>query len=214
MSDGLTELQRLKNLTAMNDRLLYEKVCARTKKDLEYLRKKMNATNVVCGVGPMITELVIVGEAPGAEEDQQDMPFVGRAGSMLDLLLEESDIDRSKIYLTNTVKCRPTVNNLGKKNRPPTFDEIQTCKGALWKELQLIQPKIIIALGSISSCLLLKLDQKKIKFGKLVQQPQFVSYLDTVVYPTWHPSFLLRSDKKYTLLSLSFFASIATKVSL
>lgn len=161
---------------------------------LEPLRIKMGATTVVCGSGPLDSRIMIIGEAPGQEEDEQGMPFVGRSGALLKRLLDRAEIDRRRVYITNTVKCRPRD---GVKNRPPTKEEISFCKPFLWKEMQEVRPKTIITLGLVPTRLLLRLSDKE-KLSKYVGRFQSVDYIDATILPIWHPSFLLRTGLKYT----------------
>jgi len=102
-------------------------------------------TNVVFGVGTPQAEVVIVGEAPGANEDKQGEPFVGRAGKLLDDMLAMIGLDRSRIYITNSVKCRPP------QNRDPLNTEKEACSGYLRRQMELMQPKILVCLGRISA---------------------------------------------------------------
>ncbi|MEM4739294.1 MAG: type-4 uracil-DNA glycosylase [Acidilobaceae archaeon] len=104
----------------------------------------MSRTQAVPGDGPINTEIVLVGEAPGKSEDEQGKPFVGAAGKLLDKLLEIAGLERSKVYITNVVKCRPP------ENREPEDNEIKACNNYLRRELSLIKPKLIVALGRIA----------------------------------------------------------------
>lgn len=175
------------------------------KKELEWLRKKMDATNVVCGVGPTNAKLFIVGEAPGEQEDIEDMPFVGRSGDLLNKMLDTAGLSRDTIYITNVVKCRPKN---GKANRPPTEDEIKACKGILWDELKEVKPFIVIPLGGVATKLILRLPDSKFVMGKHVGVGTNVLYMDALVYPMYHPSFLLRGNKQYIEKSISILREI------
>ncbi|MBQ2061202.1 MAG: uracil-DNA glycosylase, partial [Oscillospiraceae bacterium] len=107
-------------------------------------------TNVVFGVGNPRSEVLFIGEAPGANEDAQGEPFVGRAGKLLDDMLAMIGLDRSKIYITNSVKCRPP------QNRDPLNTEKDACRGFLRRQVELMQPKIIVCLGRISAAEIIK----------------------------------------------------------
>ena len=111
-------------------------------------------TNVVFGVGSEDAEVLFIGEAPGANEDAQGEPFVGRAGKLLDDMLAMIGLDRSRIYITNSVKCRPP------QNRDPLNTEKDACHGYLARQLALMKPKIIVCLGRISAMEIMKEDFK------------------------------------------------------
>lgn len=103
--------------------------------------------NVVFGGGSSEARIMLIGEAPGKEEDKSGAPFVGDAGDMLDTLLSRAGIDRRTIYIANTVKCRP-VDPLG-NNRPPTKQEVQSCKPLLLEQIYLVDPVVIVAAGAV-----------------------------------------------------------------
>ena len=111
-------------------------------------------TNVVFGVGSPTAEVLLVGEAPGASEDQQGEPFVGAAGKLLDDMLAMIGLRRQEIYITNSVKCRPP------KTRDPLNTEKDACAGFLRRQLELMQPKILVCLGRISAAEIIKPDFK------------------------------------------------------
>lgn len=111
-------------------------------------------TNVVFGVGSPTAEVLLVGEAPGASEDQQGEPFVGAAGKLLDDMLAMIGLRRQEIYITNSVKCRPP------KNRDPLNTEKDACAGFLRRQLELMQPKILVCLGRISAAEIIRPDFK------------------------------------------------------
>ena len=142
-------------------------------------------TNCVFGVGNPDADLMFVGEAPGEQEDLSGIPFVGRAGQLLDKFLYAVDIDRKDVYIANILKCRPP------KNRDPLPEEEDACIGYLREQVRLIRPKVIVCLGRISAMRLIKPDFKITKehgqwFGK-------GNYLMTAVY---HPAALLRDPRK------------------
>ena len=109
-------------------------------------------TQVVFGVGDPAAEVLLVGEAPGANEDKQGEPFVGRAGKLLDDMLQMIGLSRERIYITNSVKCRPP------QNRDPLNTEKEACSGYLRRQMELMQPKILVCLGRISAMELIKAD--------------------------------------------------------
>ena len=160
--------------------------------------KKSGINGVVKSSGP-VSSLAIIGEAPGADEDAAGEPFVGRAGKMLDKLLEGAKIKRHQVFITNAVKCRPTQNN-GKKNRTPTVDECESCRPWLYKEIELVKPKVIVTLGKTSTESVLALP-KNFALGEYVNKAhethlrkedskEIITDMYTVV-PCWHPSYLM-----------------------
>lgn len=139
-------------------------------------------SQVVFGVGDPATDLLFIGEAPGAEEDKLGEPFVGRSGKLLDkLMLEELGLTRDRCYIANVVKCRPP------NNRDPEPDEISTCRPWLEEQLEIISPAVVITLGKFAAQLLL---DSKLAIGKLRAQAH--PYRDGVLIPTWHPAYALR----------------------
>jgi len=165
--------------------------------------KKSGINGVVKSSGP-VSSLAIIGEAPGADEDAAGEPFVGRAGKMLDKLLEGAKIKRHQVFITNAVKCRPTQNN-GKKNRTPTVDECESCRPWLYKEIELVKPKVIVTLGKTSTESVLALP-KNFALGEYVNKAhethlrkegfkEIITDMYTVV-PCWHPSYLMQHGRK------------------
>jgi DNA polymerase len=139
--------------------------------------------NLVFGVGNPEAQIVFVGEAPGADEDAQGLPFVGRAGQLLtDIIVKGMKLDRKDVYICNILKCRPPGN------RNPLPDEISKCEPFLKKQLQIISPKIICALGTFAAQTLLKTD---IPISAL--RGRFHSYEGIKLMPTYHPAYLLRN---------------------
>ena len=148
-------------------------------------------TQVVAGKGDLNSSLMIIGEAPGADEDLLGEPFVGRCGDLLTKMLDECDINRDNIYITNVVKCRPVI---GKKNRTPTSEEISTCKRWLWNEMKLAQPKVILTLGKTPTGLLLKL-KKTFKLADYINNQHELPYLQSSIVPCYHPSYLMQTGR-------------------
>ena len=147
-----------------------------TKCDLGHSR-----TNFVFGTGDPQAKLMLIGEAPGREEDLQGEPFVGAAGQLLDRMLKAIHFEREEVYIANILKCRPP------ENRDPRPDEIETCKPYLLQQIELIRPKIILALGRISAQVLL---ETKSALGKL--RGRFHDFQGIKFLVTYHPAALLR----------------------
>jgi DNA polymerase len=139
-------------------------------------------THIVYGIGRSKADLMFVGEAPGREEDIQGIPFVGRAGKLLTGIIEAIDLKREDVYIANILKCRPP------KNRNPEADEVESCEGFLFKQIEVIKPKIIVALGAYAAqCLL----QTKDPIGRI--RGRFFHFQDSLLLPTFHPAYLLRN---------------------
>jgi len=147
-------------------------------------------TNVVFGDGDPTTNLMLVGEAPGEQEDLQGKPFVGRAGQLLNRFLNLYGVSRDKVYITNVVKCRPP------NNRNPQPDEIAACYPFLEKQIELISPKVILCLGAFAARTILNLPEKtpisKIR-GKEFKVE--IGGKEVIVIPTFHPAYLLRNKR-------------------
>jgi len=141
--------------------------------------------NVVFGEGSANARLVFVGEAPGEEEDIQGRPFVGKAGKLLDRLIERIGLGRDDVYICNVLKCRPPGN------RDPEEQERELCKHYLFAQLELINPKIICTLGRHAYNTLLGVDERITRIRGVL-----TSYRGTPLLPTYHPSFLLRNQNK------------------
>jgi DNA polymerase len=137
---------------------------------------------VVFGSGNPQAELVVIGEGPGADEDAQGLPFVGRAGQLLTRMLDSVKVSRDEVYITNTVLCRPPGN------RNPEPDELAACAPFLADKLAVIQPKVILSLGSVATQALLRTREP---IGKL--RGRMHAYGNAVLIPTFHPAFLLRN---------------------
>ncbi len=163
------------------------------------LRK--GCSQVVPGVGPSTAKIVLVGEAPGADEDAEGIPFFGRCGKLLTKLLSSAMLDRNEIYITNAVGCRPP------KNRPPENEEVWSCKHWLVQKLLIIQPKVVVTLGKIPTRLILD-TKKTIKLGDYVGKSHRVDWLKGEVIPLWHPSYLLQHGRKYSDDTVEIFKGI------
>lgn len=170
---------------------------------------------VVFGEGLPTARLLFIGEAPGKDEDASGHPFVGRAGQLLTRIIEHGlKMQRSEVYIANVVKCRPTVDGLGKRDRPPAAEEIAKCAPYLMEQIEFIRPEVIVTLGNPSTRFLL---QTKEGITKL--RGKWHSYRGVPVMPTFHPSFLLRnggdaSDTAYKLNVWSDMAMVARKLQL
>jgi uracil-DNA glycosylase family 4 len=143
----------------------------------------LGRTQIVFGVGHPHADLMFVGEAPGADEDVQGVPFVGRAGQLLTKMIEAMGFSRDEVYIANVLKCRPPGN------RNPEPDEIATCEPFLFRQLDSVQPKVVIALGAFAARTLLKTDAPISRLRGRVFDYRGGARL----IPTFHPSFLLRS---------------------
>ena len=138
--------------------------------------------NLVFGSGNPRAQVVFVGEAPGADEDQQGLPFVGRAGQLLTNIIKAMGLERKDVYICNILKCRPP------QNRNPLPEEIQACEPFLKNQLRIIAPSIICALGSFAAKTLLKTE---VPITAL--RGRFHSYEGIKLMPTYHPAYLLRN---------------------
>lgn len=139
-------------------------------------------TNVVFGVGDPDARLMLVGEAPGHNEDLQGEPFVGAAGQLLDELLAGIGIERSQAYIANVLKCRPP------SNRDPRPDEIDSCKGYLREQIRLIHPEVVVTLGNFATKLLLPTETGITR----MRGQRFNWWLGATLIPTFHPAAALR----------------------
>ena len=141
---------------------------------------------VVFGVGNPQADLMFVGEAPGADEDIQGIPFVGRAGQLLTKIIEAIGLSRDDVYIANVIKCRPP------ENRNPDPDEVATCEPFLFQQIDAIQPKVIVALGTFAAKTLLRSQDSISRLRGRVYD-----FRGAKLIPTFHPAFLLRSpDRK------------------
>jgi DNA polymerase len=145
--------------------------------------------NVVFGVGDIHAALMFVGEAPGADEDQQGEPFVGAAGQLLTRIIKTMGFGRENVYIANILKCRPDTPGQLSGNRKPTAAEMQTCLPYLLAQIDLIRPKVVVALGATAIEGLLG---KTGGIGKL--RGQFQVFRDIPLMPTFHPAYLLRNQ--------------------
>ena len=142
-------------------------------------------TNLVFGVGSPTADLVFVGEAPGRDEDRQGIPFVGRAGQLLTRIIAAIGLSREEVYIANVIKCRPP------NNRNPEADEVATCEPFLFRQLDVIRPRVVVALGGFAIRTLLQTDEAVSRLRGRV-----FDYRGAKLVPTFHPAFLLRSPER------------------
>ena len=149
-------------------------------------------TNAVPGEGSLAADVFLIGEAPGYYEDQAGKPFVGRAGQLLDKLLQSIDFSRKDVYITNLLKCRPP------NNRDPLPNEIKSCGDYLSEQLEMISPKLIVTLGRYSLTRLLPSNSLSNSRGKLMK------YKDIPLFPVYHPAAGLRNGNIMGILKNDF----------
>jgi uracil-DNA glycosylase len=142
----------------------------------------LGRTQIVFGVGNPEADLMFVGEAPGADEDEQGIPFVGRAGQLLTKIIEAIDLKRDDVYIANIIKCRPP------QNRNPEPDEVASCEPFLFRQIDVIKPKVVVALGKYAAQTLL---QTETAISRL--RGQVFDYRGAKLIPTFHPAYLLRN---------------------
>jgi DNA polymerase len=143
---------------------------------------KAGRHTIVFGVGNPEADLMFVGEAPGRDEDLQGIPFVGRAGQKLTQIIEAIGLARNQVYIANVIKCRPP------ENRNPDPDEVETCEPFLFRQIDAISPKVIVALGTFAARSLLKTTDPISRLRGRVYD-----YRGAKLVPTYHPAFLLRN---------------------
>ena len=144
-----------------------------------------NRTNIVFGQGNKKARLMFIGEGPGADEDKQGIPFVGKAGQLMNNAFQALEINREDVYIANIVKCRPP------SNRVPEDDEVQTCLNYLRNQVILIKPKIIVLLGSTALKNILGKE-----YGITTVRGNWMEKNGIKYMPTWHPAALLRDENK------------------
>ena len=143
---------------------------------------RLGRTQIVFGVGNPNADLMFVGEAPGRDEDLQGEPFVGRSGQKLTQIIEAIGLKREDVYIANVIKCRPP------QNRNPEQDEVETCEPFLFQQIDIIKPKVIVALGTFAARTLLRtLDPISRLRGRVFE------YRGAKLIPTFHPAYLLRN---------------------
>jgi uracil-DNA glycosylase len=146
-------------------------------------------TQTVFGIGNPAADLMFIGEAPGADEDQQGEPFVGRAGQLLTKILKAMNFSREDVYIANILKCRPDMPSGSFGNRPPTPTEMQTCLPYLVEQIEIIQPSVLVALGAVAVEGLLGTR------GTMRElRGRWHSYKNIPLMITYHPAYLLRNQ--------------------
>lgn len=165
----------------MNDWLDLEKQCAECKRCALWENRK----NAVIGRGNKSADFMLIGEAPGEEEDRQGRAFVGKAGQLLSMALSAMGIEDDKYYICNVIKCRP------QNNRTPYEEEIESCMPYLDKQIDMVKPKVIVLLGNTAAVSLIK---KNIKITQ--QRGTWDVYKGIPVMMTYHPAALLRDESK------------------
>jgi uracil-DNA glycosylase family 4 len=146
---------------------------------------KQGRKQIVFGVGNPRADLMFVGEAPGADEDQQGEPFVGRAGQLLNNMIKAMGLQREDVYIANIIKCRPPGN------RTPERDECETCSPFLMRQIAVIQPKAIVALGAVAAKTLLAINAPMSNL-----RGHWYDFRETKLAVTYHPAFLLRDPRQ------------------
>jgi DNA polymerase len=146
---------------------------------------KQGRKQIVFGVGNPKAELMFIGEAPGADEDQQGEPFVGRAGQLLNNMIKAMGLRREDVYIANIIKCRPPGN------RTPERDECETCSPFLMRQIAAIKPKVIVALGAVAAKTLLAINAPMSEF-----RGRWFDFRGTKLAVTYHPAFLLRDPRQ------------------
>lgn len=141
--------------------------------------------NIVFGIGDVNAKVMFIGEGPGADEDSQGEPFVGRAGKLMNFAFDVVGIKRQNVYIANIIKCRPP------HNRDPEADEVFSCMNILRNQVMIIKPKIIVLLGRIALTNILGKDYKITESRGIWVEKKGIMYL-----PTWHPAALLRDETK------------------
>jgi uracil-DNA glycosylase family 4 len=148
---------------------------------------KLGRKQIVFGVGNPRAELMFIGEGPGADEDQQGEPFVGRAGQLLNKMIEAMGLKREDVYIANVVKCRPPGN------RTPERDECETCIPFLMRQVEAISPRVIVALGAVAAKNLLQINDSMANM-----RSRSYDFRGAKLFVTYHPAYLLRDPRQKT----------------
>src|SRR5205814_49902 len=146
---------------------------------------KQGRKQIVFGVGNPHAELMFIGEAPGADEDEQGIPFVGRAGQLLTNMIKAMGLKREDVYIANVIKCRPPGN------RTPEREECETCSPFLMRQIEAIKPKVIVALGAVAAKTLLAINAPMSEL-----RGRWYDFRNTKLAVTYHPAFLLRDPRQ------------------
>src|SRR5579864_6524370 len=153
--------------------------------DCKLCRLAKGRTNLVFGSGNPNADIMFIGEAPGADEDIQGLPFVGRAGQLLTNMINAMGLKREDVYIANIIKCRPPGN------RTPERDECETCSPFLMRQIAIIRPKVIVALGAVAAKTLLAINAPMSEF-----RGRWFDFRGTKLAVTYHPAFLLRDPRQ------------------
>lgn len=156
-----------------------------TAKECKKCKLCQNRNNVVFGTGNRQASLMFIGEGPGADEDMQGIPFVGKAGKLMNMAFEAIGLKREEVYIANIVKCRPPGN------RNPQDDEANACLDYLRNQVILVKPKIIVLLGSVALKNILGKE-----YGITASRGKWIERKGILYMPTWHPAALLRDESK------------------
>ena len=156
-----------------------------TAKECKKCKLCQNRNNVVFGTGNRQASLMFIGEGPGADEDLQGTPFVGKAGKLMNMAFEAIGLKREEVYIANIVKCRPPGN------RNPQDDEANACLDYLRNQVILVKPKIIVLLGSVALKIILGKE-----YGITASRGKWIERKGILYMPTWHPAALLRDESK------------------
>jgi DNA polymerase len=172
-----------------NKTALLEPIRARVAVCIKCPHLAATRTQTVFGVGNPDAEVMFIGEAPGADEDARGEPFVGRAGQLLTKIIETMGFDRSEVYIANVLKCRPDMPAGVSGNRPPTPQEMETCLPYLAEQIEIVQPKVLVALGAtaVEGLLGTRGTMRDLR-------GRWHSHQDTPLMITYHPSYLLRNQ--------------------
>jgi uracil-DNA glycosylase family 4 len=173
-SDASSDLSSADALLGLNKEILTCKNC-----DLHQSR-----TQAVCGGGSLSADILVIGEAPGEDEDRVGEPFVGATGNLLSQMLKAIGLDRDAVFITNILKCRPS------EDRDPHADEVESCLPYLQRQIQLIRPRLILAVGGVAAHNLLHVDTK---VGELRGRVHLYGEQQIPLVVTYHPAYLLRS---------------------
>ena len=171
--------------------------------DCQRCKLSKQRNTIVFGAGNPWARLMFIGEAPGKEEDQQGLPFVGDAGSLLTRLIEKMGMKRDDVYIANIIKCRPPMN------RDPEEDEVSVCRGFIEKQISVIRPTVIMTLGRIALQTLMKSPKLKITSAR----GHFLDFEGIPVMPTFHPAYLLRNPQD-KMLTWSDAQKVLTRIGL
>jgi uracil-DNA glycosylase len=174
-----------RSLATITDKAAALRVIREDIGDCTRCRLHQGRKNIVFGVGNINADIMFVGEGPGADEDEQGEPFVGRAGQLLNNMISATGLKRGDVYIANVVKCRPPGN------RTPEKDECDTCGPFLLRQIEVIQPKVIVALGAVAAKYLLAINDSMANL-----RGRWYDLKGSKVAVTYHPAYLLRDPRQ------------------